>query len=104
MQNFKPVTVSVLFLALSCQRFCLFFCFVLFVCFKICFICFLFNFNFIETHTIESRCYRSGTYTVCRRVRAFFSPEILQAVAVKGLILSSVLILADLNFWFDKSV
>ena len=26
-------------------------------------------------------------YTVCRRVRAFFSPEILQAEAVMGLIL-----------------
>ena len=31
-------------------------------------------------------CYRTGKYTVCRRVRASFSPEILQAVAVKGLI------------------
>ena len=26
-----------------------------------------------------------GKYTLCRRVRASFSPEILQAVAVKGL-------------------
>ena len=34
---------------------------------------------------IESRCYRTGKYTVCRRIRAFFSPDILQAVAVKGL-------------------
>ena len=30
-------------------------------------------------------CYRTGKYTVCRRARAAFSPEILQAVAVKGL-------------------
>ena len=29
--------------------------------------------------------YRTGKYTVCRRVRASFSLEILQAVAVKGL-------------------
>ena len=29
--------------------------------------------------------YRTGKYTVCRCVRAFFSPEILQAGAVKGL-------------------
>ena len=31
------------------------------------------------------RCYRTGKYTVCRRVRASFSLEILQAVTVKGL-------------------
>ena len=30
-------------------------------------------------------CYRTGNYTVCRRVSASFSPEILQAGAVKGL-------------------
>ena len=30
--------------------------------------------------------HRSGKYTVCRLVRAAFSPEILQAGAVKGLI------------------
>ena len=30
-------------------------------------------------------CYGTGKYTVCRRVRAYFSPEILQAGAVKGL-------------------
>ena len=29
----------------------------------------------------------AGKYTVCRRVHAAFSPEILQAGAVKGLIL-----------------
>ena len=39
----------------------------------------------METHSIENRCYRTGKYTVCRRVRAAFSPEILQAGAVKGL-------------------
>ena len=33
-------------------------------------------------------CYRTRTYTVCRRVRASFSPETLQAEAVKGLILT----------------
>ena len=32
-------------------------------------------------------CYRTEKYTVHRRVRAFFSPEILQAEAVKGLII-----------------
>ena len=31
-------------------------------------------------------CYRTGKYTVCRRVRTYFSPELLQAGAVKGLI------------------
>ena len=30
-------------------------------------------------------CYKTKYYAVCRRVRAFFSPEILQAEAVKGL-------------------
>ena len=30
-------------------------------------------------------CYRTAKYTICRRVRATFSPEILQAGAVKGL-------------------
>ena len=30
-------------------------------------------------------CYRTETYTVCRRVRASFSPEILHAGAMKGL-------------------
>ena len=35
---------------------------------------------------MKAVCYRSGKYTVCRRVRAPFSPETLQAGAVKGLI------------------
>ena len=39
----------------------------------------------IKTHSIESRCYRTGKYIVCKRVRASFSPDILQAGAVKGL-------------------
>ena len=30
-------------------------------------------------------CYRTGKYTVCRRVPASFSPEMLQAGAVEGL-------------------
>ena len=34
-------------------------------------------------------CYRTGKYTVCRRVRAAYSPDILQAGVVKGLNLSS---------------
>ena len=46
----------------------------------------------LDSHTApelcESRCYRTGKYTDCRRVRASFSPEILQAWAVKGLIRS----------------
>ena len=40
---------------------------------------------FIESHSIESRCYRTGKYTACRRLCPFYSPEILQAGAVKGL-------------------
>ena len=40
----------------------------------------------VETRSTESRCYRSRKYTVRRCVRAPFSPEILQAGAVKGLI------------------
>ena len=42
----------------------------------------------METHSIESRCYRSGRkvdVTVCERVPVSFSPGILQAVAVMGL-------------------
>ena len=39
-------------------------------------------------HSIENRCYGTGKYTVCRRVRAAFSQEVLQAGAVKGLITS----------------
>ena len=35
-------------------------------------------------------CYRTGKYTVCRRVRASFSPEILQVGAVKGLIITEI--------------
>ena len=40
----------------------------------------------IKTHITESRFVTGpGQYTACRRVRAFFSPENLQASAVKGL-------------------
>ena len=52
-------------------------------------VCFLFRINmwkvFIKTQCWKQFCYRSGKFTVCRRVWAFFSgPEIWQAVAVKG--------------------
>ena len=40
---------------------------------------------FIKMHSTESSCYRTRKYTVCRRVCASFSREILQAGAVKGL-------------------
>jgi len=39
----------------------------------------------MKTQNIERRCYRTGKYTVCRRVPASFNPEVLQAVAVLGL-------------------
>ena len=41
--------------------------------------------RFSLKHSIESRCHRTGKCTICRRVRASFSPEVLQAGAVKGL-------------------
>ena len=62
MQNLKPVSRFVLFFALASGR------------------------DFTTTHSTESRCYRTGKYSVCRHVPASFSPEILQAGAVKGLI------------------
>ena len=37
-------------------------------------------------------CYRTGKYTVCRRVSASFSPEILQAGAVKGFMARSTIL------------
>ena len=40
---------------------------------------------FIKTHSSENRCYRTRKYTVWRRVRASFSPGILQAGTVKWL-------------------
>ena len=40
----------------------------------------------MNMQNIESRCYRTRKYTVCRRVHATFSPDVLQAVKVKGLI------------------
>ena len=39
----------------------------------------------IKTHSTKNRCHRNGKYTVCRCVRASFSPVILHAGAVKGL-------------------
>ena len=42
----------------------------------------------IKTRRTESRfVIGPGKYTVCRRMRAIFSPEILQAWAVKGLMI-----------------
>ena len=41
--------------------------------------------TFIVTYSNKSRCYRTGKYTVYRRVLASFGPEILQPGAVKGL-------------------
>jgi len=59
MRNLKPLNLSVFFFA--CER------------------------TLIKTYSIESRCYRTGKYTVCRRVRTSFGQEILQAGAMKGL-------------------
>ena len=61
MQNVKAVAASVFFFTLACER------------------------VFIETHSIESRCYRPEKWTVCRRVCVSFSPDILQVGAMKGL-------------------
>ena len=41
---------------------------------------------FIKMHSIESRCYRPGKYSVCRHVPASLSPDILQAGAETGLV------------------
>ena len=60
-RNVKLFSLFVLFFALACQR------------------------VLMKTCNTENRCHRTGKYTVCRRVRASFSPEILQAVAVKEL-------------------
>ena len=38
----------------------------------------------MKTPTIDSRCYRTGKYTVCRRVRTSFSPENVQAGGSEG--------------------
>ena len=35
--------------------------------------------TFITMHSTESRCYRTGKYTVCTHVPASFSPEFLKA-------------------------
>ena len=52
-------------------------------------------------------CYRTGKNAVCRRVRASFSPEIVQAEAVKGVGASSMdhqyhPVLLLLSFLFTK--
>ena len=70
--HFKTTNKSTKFETLNC--FCLKF-FLALACGKI----------FIKTRSIQSRCYRTGKYTVYRRDRASFSPEILQAGAEKGL-------------------
>ena len=53
---------------------------------------FLFLFHITRVKGFPSKCtvlkvicYRMGKYTVCGHVHAFFSPEIVQDVAVKGL-------------------
>ena len=61
MQNLKPLSLFVCFFALACKKI------------------------FIKTHSIDNRCHRIRKNTVCRCVRASFSPNILQAGAVKGL-------------------
>ena len=73
LQSVKALTVSVFFFALACERI------------------------FIETRSIENRCYRTGKYTVCKRVSASFSPEILQAGALRGLIKTENLALLKQN-------
>ena len=62
----KPLSLFVLFYALACERI------------------------FTKTHSTENKCYRTGKYTVCRRVSALFSPEILLARAAKRLISYSI--------------
>ena len=61
-RNLKPLRLFVIFFALACE------------------------WIFIKSHSTENRCYRTEKYTVCRRVRASISLDILQAAAVKGLI------------------
>ena len=48
--------------------------------------------TFMKMHSIESRSaiHRTRKYTLCRRVCALFSLDVLQAGAVKGLILNSL--------------
>ena len=44
---------------------------------------------FIKMQTLKYICYTTGIYTVCRLVLPSFSPEIVEAAAVKGLILGT---------------
>ena len=60
-RNLKPLNLFVFFFALVCERIS------------------------IKTHRTENRCYRTGNYTVCKRVPASSSLEVLQAGEVKGL-------------------
>ena len=61
MRNLKPLSLCVFFFALACQRI------------------------FIRTHNIQSRCVIGPENTARRCVHVSFSPEILQATAVKVL-------------------
>ena len=45
---------------------------------------------FMKTHSTEGTCVIRPENTVCRHIRAAFSPETLQALAVKGLKTSRV--------------
>ena len=40
-------------------------------------------------YSTENRCYRIRKYIICKHIRTSFSPEIVQAGAVKGLMISS---------------
>ena len=64
-RNLKALSLFVFFFTLACERI------------------------FIKTHSIENRSCRTVKYTVCRRIRASFSPVVLQARAVKGLKVNS---------------
>ena len=63
MRNLTPSAFFLLFFALACEGI------------------------FIKMQTLKYIYYRTGIYTVCRLVLASFSPEIVEAAAVKGLIL-----------------
>ena len=62
--NLKPLWIFDFFFRMACERI------------------------FIKTHSIESRRVIGPERTVCRRVRASFSPVIIQAGAVMGLMLA----------------
>ena len=58
--KYEPFSLSVFFFALACER------------------------TFIKRYTIECKCYKTLKYTVCRRIHAFFCPEIVEVGAVTG--------------------